>query len=638
MSDARSKVDVFQRRIPTLDGWRAVAILLVLLDHGADPLLRAGLALSGHAGAFDSESYAWLKDPIGRAGVHLFFALSGYLITRRLLQEELRFGAISVGGFYLRRLSRIQPAAIVFLLVVGALGLSGVLAVSGPGWRAALLGYANFAMASQTWYTAHFWSLAVEEHFYLLWPLVFAFLGPRRRWRARVAIALLLGVWLGIVVRYHVAYSPYLWVRSDIEGSWVMWGCVAALAEATPGRRACSSGCCRARVSALVALPLALFSLLFSGLDWKIVCGATVLTAAATPLLLIGTMRRPRGGLGTRCSSCRRSPGSAAFPISVYLWQEIFFVWDDARSCCARRAAVPALAAHAGARLRRGELLRHRETGAASGRARARAPRAGATAGGSCATCRRTARTWCGAAHSRAVTRSAATRAAERSQRDCLGLDGLARSLVRSAETTWAVSVCSFSARRLRVFPVAHHRQVAPQFLQQVDQLGDLLLGQQIDLQVQMRALLGELRLAILRDQHHRGSEHCHEREEALQPGEGRRIEWLRAATQEHQIHDDPGRHEHQQGNDIAGPRHQTARPLKPQLRSACRFKLTAAQLHDFVDVLRDVVRQRPRCVVSVGIGCGRGLGHSRVREPATLAPQSSGAHRVTAVRQPGRP
>jgi peptidoglycan/LPS O-acetylase OafA/YrhL len=329
MSDARSNVDAFQR-IPTLDGWRAVAILLVLFDHGADALLRAGLALTAHAGAFDSQSYAWLKDPIGRGGVHLFFALSGYLITRRLLQEELRFGAISVGGFYLRRLVRIQPAAIVFLLVVGVLGSSGVLAVSGPGWRAALLGYANFAMASQTWTTVHFWSLAVEEHFYLLWPLVFALLGPRRRLAGSLAIALLLGVWLGIVVRYHLVYSPYVWVRSDIEGSWVMWGCVAALAEATPAGTRFIGLLARPGVC-LVALPLAVFSVVFSGLDWKIVCGATVLTAAATPLLLIGTLRRPGGGLGA-VLELRPLAWLGRISYSVYLWQEIFFVWDDERS------------------------------------------------------------------------------------------------------------------------------------------------------------------------------------------------------------------------------------------------------------------------------------------------------------------
>jgi peptidoglycan/LPS O-acetylase OafA/YrhL len=159
---------------------------------------------------------------------------------------------------------------------------------------------------------------------------VFAFLGPRRRLAGCLAIALLLGVWLGIVVRYHVTYSPYLWVRSDIEGSWVMWGCVAALAEATPVGARCLGLLSRPGVC-LVALPLALLSVVFSGLDWKIVCAATVLTAAATPLLLIGTMRRPRGGLG----AVLELPPLAwlgRISYSVYLWQEVFFVWDDARS------------------------------------------------------------------------------------------------------------------------------------------------------------------------------------------------------------------------------------------------------------------------------------------------------------------
>jgi len=80
-----------------------------------------------------------------------------------------------------------------------------------------------------------------------------------------------------------------------------------------------------------VALPLALFSVLFSGLDWKIVCVATVLTAAATPLLQIGTMRRPRGALGALLE-LQPLAWLGRISYSVYLWQEMFFVWDDARS------------------------------------------------------------------------------------------------------------------------------------------------------------------------------------------------------------------------------------------------------------------------------------------------------------------
>jgi peptidoglycan/LPS O-acetylase OafA/YrhL len=170
----------------------------------------------------------------------------------------------------------------------------------------------------------------VEEHFYLLWPLAFLLFGPRRRLAGSLAIALLLGVWLGIVVRYHVAYSPDMWVRSDIEGSWIMWGCVAALAQATPAGARLIGLLSRPGIS-MVALPLALFSVLFSGLDWKVVCGATVLTAAATPLLLIGTMSRPRGWLGG-VLELQPLAWLGRISYSVYLWQEIFFVWDNERS------------------------------------------------------------------------------------------------------------------------------------------------------------------------------------------------------------------------------------------------------------------------------------------------------------------
>jgi peptidoglycan/LPS O-acetylase OafA/YrhL len=330
MAHAISNMLSRQRHLPTLDGWRAVAIALVLLDHGADPFLRALLALGGHAAAFSSMAYESLKDPIGRGGVHLFFALSGYLITLRLLQEEAARGGVSLSRFYLRRLFRIQPAALAYLALAGILGLAGVVAVSAGGWRAALLGYANLSMPAQTWYTAHFWSLAVEEHFYLLWPLLFVLLGPRRRLHGALALAVLLALWLWAVVRYHVAWSPYMWVRSDIEGNWVIWGCVAALMQASRAGARVLQFLTRPGVG-LSAVVLGFCSLLFSGLDAKVVCGLTVLTAAATPLLLLGTLYRPASLLG-RLLEARPMRLLGRISYSLYLWQELFFVWDTDRS------------------------------------------------------------------------------------------------------------------------------------------------------------------------------------------------------------------------------------------------------------------------------------------------------------------
>src|SRR6266436_2595980 len=104
--------------LPTLDGWRAIAILAVLLDHATE--------------------YSSLRDHprviafthTGPNGVSLFFAISGFLICSRLLEEEQFFGSISLKGFYIRRACRILPAAFTYLLVLALLATSALVAVT----------------------------------------------------------------------------------------------------------------------------------------------------------------------------------------------------------------------------------------------------------------------------------------------------------------------------------------------------------------------------------------------------------------------------------------------------------------------------------------------------------------------------
>ncbi len=326
-------------RLPTLDGWRGIAILLVLLDHGADPLLRAVLGLTPRS--FDSVHFAFLKDPVGRGGVHLFFALSGFLITWRLLVDERHCGSVSLRSFYLRRVFRIQPAALLYLGVVALLAGAGALAISWPGWLGALTALANFTMGSQSWYTGHFWSLAVEEQFYLLWPLFFLWVIPRRRLSAALGLVALFGLWLALTLRFQIAHSPYMWVRSDIEGSWILWGCVAALALEQPRLRAVLARVATPLLS-LIALPLGILSVVLSGLDWKIVGGLTCLTAAATPLLLLGTLWQPRSLLG-RLLELPPLMWLGRISFSLYLWQELFLVWDPERSSALGPLQAPPL-------------------------------------------------------------------------------------------------------------------------------------------------------------------------------------------------------------------------------------------------------------------------------------------------------
>ena len=144
---------------PDIDGLRAVAILLTLGFH-----------------AFPE----WM--PSGYVGVDVFFVISGYVITRQL-HREWRVGRFRLAHFYARRIRRIFPAAALVLAVVlawGALSLYpdeyqrlGRHAAAAAGFVAnwALwsdVGY--FDTAAQTKHLLHFWSLAVEEQFYLLWP------------------------------------------------------------------------------------------------------------------------------------------------------------------------------------------------------------------------------------------------------------------------------------------------------------------------------------------------------------------------------------------------------------------------------------------------------------------------------------
>ncbi len=109
----------------------------------------------------------------------LFFAISGFLICTRLLVEEEAGGVVSLRSFYIRRVFRIIPAAYLYLLVIGVLAATGIITVK---WRdLAIPGIflSNYLVVG-SWFTGHFWSLALEEHFYLSWPPLLVRLGRSR--------------------------------------------------------------------------------------------------------------------------------------------------------------------------------------------------------------------------------------------------------------------------------------------------------------------------------------------------------------------------------------------------------------------------------------------------------------------------
>ncbi len=167
---------------PDLEGLRGIAIVLVLLCHARLPGAEAGFV-----------------------GVDVFFVLSGFLITGLLVEERQRSGRIRLGAFYARRARRILPAAVVVLastLVAAQLVLSPLdLPRVADDAVAASLSLANvrFALDATDYFAPvdvspvlHYWSLAVEEQFYLLWPVLL--LVATRVRRPRRAIALLVTI------------------------------------------------------------------------------------------------------------------------------------------------------------------------------------------------------------------------------------------------------------------------------------------------------------------------------------------------------------------------------------------------------------------------------------------------------------
>jgi peptidoglycan/LPS O-acetylase OafA/YrhL len=173
---------------PDIDGLRAVAVLSVLAYHYGAPLPK------------------WLRLPGGFIGVDVFFVISGFLITSKL-SDDIRGGTFSVLAFYDRRIRRILPALIVMLAITlfasRFLLMPGDYKALADSTATAAFGVSNFFFLANTGYfdqaadlmpLLHTWSLAVEEQFYVVWPL---FLFVIAAGRHRIDVAAIIG---GIVI------------------------------------------------------------------------------------------------------------------------------------------------------------------------------------------------------------------------------------------------------------------------------------------------------------------------------------------------------------------------------------------------------------------------------------------------------
>jgi len=198
LNPAKTVEKISTARFPSLDGWRAVCIIMVLGSHCK--------VVSGFPKNLDRLFY-WLFD--GDLGVRCFFVISGFLITYLLLQENNQTGRVSLRNFYIRRALRILPVYSVFLLVVFLLQIFTAWHQPPIVWTGNLTFMTDFLPV--TWTTGHLWSLAVEEQFYLLWPLLLVGFGLKGNGRT---IFYILGISLIVApicrVMTHLVYAKDL--------------------------------------------------------------------------------------------------------------------------------------------------------------------------------------------------------------------------------------------------------------------------------------------------------------------------------------------------------------------------------------------------------------------------------------------
>jgi len=284
---------------PSLDGLRGVAVLAVMTYHSG--LIRGGFL-----------------------GVDMFFTLSGFLITRLLLQERAATGAINLKGFYVRRALRLLPALIVFLLLWTCFLLVTVppeyWGIVGGYVAAVLFDVANWAgiHGLPMGIFGHTWSLAIEEQFYLIWPLAVAVLvGGLRRPRL-IACLLALAAVVSFAWRLHLAVGGaterrIYWATDAHADGLLIWADLAFLL-AGGGRLTRAGSVASAMAFAAVVGLLGLLAAVPFNPSYAY--GMSTLVALATSALEVG---RP-GSRVARLLEARWLVWADRISYALYLW------------------------------------------------------------------------------------------------------------------------------------------------------------------------------------------------------------------------------------------------------------------------------------------------------------------------------
>ena len=264
--------------IPSLDGVRALAVLLVFFAHSSlDKIVPGGL------------------------GVTIFFVLSGYLISTLMRIEYARSGKLDIRGFYLRRLLRLMPPLVI---VVALAALASTLSLiqgqfTPSGLFAALFYLGNYHVIANDFHglpggLGVVWSLAIEEHFYLFYPpLAVLLLRVGRAGLSASLLALLCGLVLAwrFWLVFHGASTDYVSMATDTRVDSILVGCLMALWH-NPwlGKAAAPSGR-RSAAVAMLSVAVLLGTFLYRDEVFRLTFRYTLQSVAIAALLYLAVAR-----------------------------------------------------------------------------------------------------------------------------------------------------------------------------------------------------------------------------------------------------------------------------------------------------------------------------------------------------------
>jgi peptidoglycan/LPS O-acetylase OafA/YrhL len=314
--------------MPALDGIRAVSILGIMFNHGG---------------------FAWAAG--GIISVNVFFVLSGFLITLLLMKEWTRSGTIRLRAFWARRARRLLPALFVLLGAIGLYALwfapSGTQSsLLGDGlstlfyfsnWHQIITGQSYFVQVSALSPLLHTWTLAIEEQFYIVWPLVVLGVLKLTRSPRVLFVVTVVGVLASateMALLFHPGLDPSrLYYGTDTRAQDILVGAAAGIL--LTGRGAATGRWARIGFSSMAVVAVAVFAW-----EWSKINGSTslpyrggfLLADVMVALVIVGVTKAP-AGIPSRILSVRPLTFIGRISYGLYLWHwPVFLVLNNART------------------------------------------------------------------------------------------------------------------------------------------------------------------------------------------------------------------------------------------------------------------------------------------------------------------